>query len=98
MLMSSRSWCPGPAKIVFAKRFRMLRVGLVEIAEQAPALVEIDPIGLDLHRALADLAFVRRGTATAEIFPLIAVARCDAGHALGLEVVLRKLGLDFRDQ
>src|SRR4051812_38126829 len=67
MLMSS--WCPGPSKIILTKSFRVLRIRLVEIAQQAPALVEIDAVGFDLDRAIADLAFVRRGAAAAEIFP-----------------------------
>src|SRR6202000_1360794 len=66
MLMSS--WCPGPTEIVLPKRLGGVRIGLVQIAQQPPALVEIDPVGLDADRALADLAFVGRGPAATEIF------------------------------
>src|SRR5207344_272192 len=38
------------------------------------------------------------GTAAAEIFPVIAVARTDAGHAPGLEMIAVELRPDFRHQ
>src|SRR5438876_4825915 len=92
------SWRPGPAEIVFPKCFGALRIGLVEIAQQFSAPVKINPIGLDRERTFADLAFVRRGPATSEIFPVIAMTRTNAGHVTGFEIVLVQFRLDFLHQ
>src|SRR5438132_14182777 len=88
------SWRPGPAEIVFPKCLGALRLGLVEIAQQFSARVKINPIGLDRERTFADLASVRRGPATSEIFPVIAMTRTTARHGAGSEIVLVQSRLD----
>src|SRR5437879_12415970 len=92
------SWCPGPAKITFPKRLCALRADLVEVTPQFSARVEIDPIGLDPQGTGTDLAFVRRGPATSKVGPMAAVARADARHVFGLEIILVQLCLHFSSQ
>src|ERR1700738_1908178 len=89
---------PGPAELVFPESLGAPGIGLVEIAQQLSARIEIDAVGVDLDRTLADLAFIWRGPAAAEIFPVIAVARSNTGYIGGLEAVLVQFGLNFRHQ
>src|SRR5205823_4605210 len=89
---------PFPAEIVFSEGFRAFRIGLVGIAERLSARIEIDAVGLDPDRSLADLAFIWRGAAATEIVPVVAVARRDAREVSGLEAVLVEFGLDFHHQ